>query len=80
MPRLNKLGGASASCRRDAGGVLPSHDSQVRDALRGATLDALLERHPRAQQLEQLEQELRGLRSRLHTLSGRDRGLGESVA
>eukprot|EP00775_Hariotina_reticulata_P011966 gene11966-12109_t len=49
---------------------------KVRDALRGATLDALLERHPRAQQLEQQEQQLRELRSCLHTLSGRDRGLG----
>ena len=48
---------------------------KVREALRSATLDAVLEHHPRQEELAFLQDELRELRKSLPSLKGREKGL-----
>ncbi len=56
------------------------HGPQVRGELRGATLDARVERHPRQAEALELSGRLRAHRQRLPSLRGRDRGLGHRDA
>jgi hypothetical protein len=49
---------------------------QVRESLRGATVDALVERHPLKPAIEEASAQARQLGARLPSLRGMERGLG----
>ena len=48
---------------------------KVRESLRSATLDAVLEHHPKQEELAFLQDELRQFRKTLPSLKGREKGL-----
>lgn len=49
---------------------------QVRESLRGATIDMKIQGHPLQAQVEEAQAQLQQLRRQLPSLRGRDRGLG----
>jgi hypothetical protein len=58
----------------------PSQTRQVRESLRGATIDVKVSEHPLQAQVEAQQAALADLRRRLPSLQGRDRGLGHRDA
>ena len=48
---------------------------KVRENLREATLDAIVSKHPKQDEIAFIREETEGIRSRLHDLKGKDRGM-----
>lgn len=71
---------SSCACHALPGDEVFMTASQVRESLRGATIDMKIQGHPLQAKVEEAQGQLQQLRRQLPSLRGRDRGLGHRDA